>query len=123
MWAKLVKYSEQRLDIYATQIKSASELELAAAFGEASDGAVLARELCSLSAKYGMPESSDILQRMVSVAYRLRYEPTPTTLTSHGRKLRSSVCFLGRLRAAYEAFKECAIVFRKSFKDLTVVCL
>lgn len=120
MWAKLLKYNKQRLDTYATQIESFSESEFSAA---GPDGATLAKELHVLSVEYKMDGSLDILQRKIFVAYKLRYEPATATLAPHSRRLRISISFLGRLRSAYEAFKEAAIVFQKSFAKLTVVCL
>lgn len=123
MWMKLVDYYKQRLDIYASQIKSLPQADLTAAFPEGSDGVALARELHKLSVEYGTDRSLNTLQRMVSIAYRLRYEPTPDTLSIHSKRARRSACFLGRLRSAYETFKETAIELRRSFAKLTVVCL
>ncbi|KAK0709374.1 hypothetical protein B0T26DRAFT_721313 [Lasiosphaeria miniovina] len=123
MWAKLLNYYKQRLDIYAAQIASSSELEVAAAFDGGSDGAALARELHGLSVKYEADESVAVLQDMVFAAYSLRHEPASATPAPSGRRLMNSVHFLGRLRSAYEAFKEAAIVFRTSFAKLNIVCI
>lgn len=60
---------------------------------------------------------------MISIAYQLRPVAAPDGLKSHIRRIRDSVCFLGRLRSAYEAFKETAIELQKSFKTLTISCL
>jgi hypothetical protein len=60
---------------------------------------------------------------MISIAYQLRYEPVPVTLPPQSRRVRNSVSFLGRLRSAYETFKETAIELRKTFKALTIYCL
>lgn len=123
MWTELLKYYEQRLDIYASQIESSSDEDLTAAFLRGSDGRSSARELHGLSMQYKTSKSFKVIQRMVSIAYLLRYEPMPATLTSRSQKVRKSVAFLGRLRAAYETFKEAAIEFRRSFQKLTIVCL
>lgn len=120
---KLVSYCKQRLEIYATQIESISQPDLAAAFAEGSDGVALARELHSLSAKFKADRSLETLQKMISVAYRLRYEPAPDSSSGAGKRASRIVCFLGRLRAAYETFKETAIQLQRWFSKLTVVCL
>ncbi|KAM7211779.1 hypothetical protein V8F06_012846 [Rhypophila decipiens] len=125
MWTKLLDYSKQRLDLYATHIKDQGlELsDLAAAFAEGSDGPDLVRDLHRLSTQYEPAASPDLIQRMVSAAYRLRYEPPVAILSSKSKRLRNSVLFLGRLRSAYEGFNEAAIVFKETFKALTVTCL
>jgi hypothetical protein len=123
MWAKLVDYCRQRLDIYATHIGSLSQSELTVTYVEGSDGNALIRELHNLSSTYKTDRSLDLLRRMVSIAYQLRYEPAPDVLSIASGRVRSTICFLGRLRSAYEAFKETAIQFRRSFTKLTVICL
>ncbi|KAM0251911.1 hypothetical protein ACHAQJ_007974 [Trichoderma viride] len=123
MWTKLVDYSRQRLDIYAAQIGSLSQPELTVIYVQGSDGHVLARELHDLSVKYKMDRSLDLLEQMISISYKLRYEPTPDLLSTASKRVRSTVCLLGRLRSAYEAFKETAIQLQRSFTKLIVICL
>ncbi|KAJ6071225.1 hypothetical protein N7499_009239 [Penicillium canescens] len=123
MWMKLIGYYKQRLRIYVSQIKSSSENDLAAAFIAKSDGILLAKEMYQLSAQYktdSMP--SEVLERIVSIAYQLRHEPMPNGLTSQSERIRRSVRFLGRLRSVYETFKETAIELR-SFETVTISCL
>lgn len=123
VWTKLLNYYKQRLDIYATQIESFSEADITAAFAEGSNGASRAKELHNLSIEYRINKSSEILQRMISIAYELRYESNPVGLSPRSRKGSLSIYFLGRLRSAYENFKEAAIQFQKSFAKLRIVCL
>jgi hypothetical protein len=124
MWMKLISYYKQRLHLYVSQIKGSSKDDISAAFNTKSDGIVLAKELHELSAQYktdSMP--SEILDRMISIAYQLRPVAVSDGLTSQLGKIRRSVCFLGRLRSAYETFKETAIELHKSFKTITISCL
>ncbi|RHZ43196.1 nucleic acid/nucleotide deaminase domain-containing protein [Aspergillus thermomutatus] len=123
VWTELLSYYKQRLDVYAAQIESFSVAEITAAFVEGSNGVARAWELHSLSVEYKIDKSTEVLRRMVSIAYELRYEPNPATLSPRSRKGRNSICFLGRLRSAYETFKETAIQLQKSFAKLSIVCL
>lgn len=122
VWAKLVQYCKQRLDVYASRISSLAQVDLTAAFTDCSDELALARKLHVLSAKYRSSGSLDILQRMISIACVLRHEPAPEPVSAHGKRARTSISFLGRLRSAYENFKETAIKFRNSFVKLNIVC-
>ncbi|KAL1876172.1 hypothetical protein VTK73DRAFT_9610 [Phialemonium thermophilum] len=123
-WARLVDSSRQRLDVYATRIRAHAQEALVAAFSadQSAAAAVLAEELYSLSAQYQADRSIGLLKRMVSAAYGLRYEAAPAGLSDHGRRVRRDVFFLGRLRAAYEVFKETAIELRKSFARISFAC-
>jgi hypothetical protein len=123
MWTRLLTFYQQRLDLYASQIESSSEEDLTTAFLEGSDGITSARELYSLSRQYKMSKSSDTIRRMVSIAYILRYAALPITSTARNIKVRKSIALMGRLRAAYETFKNAAIEFQRSFRKLRIVCL
>jgi hypothetical protein len=124
MWTKLISYYKQRLHIYISHIKGSSKDDLAAAFNMRSDGIVLAKELHELSAQYKADSIPlEVLKRMISIAYQLRPVAAPVGLTSHIGRIRRSVFFLGRLRSAYETFKETAIELQKSFKTITISCL
>lgn len=123
MWGLLVTYYKQRLDIYAAQIGCLSESDLTIAFQDGSDKDDLAQVLLDLSARYQAEASVETLKQMVTIAYKLRYEPEPEELSVQSRKVRRCVCFLGRLRSAYEVFKETAIEFRRSFTKLKIICL
>ncbi|GFF37800.1 putative sterigmatocystin biosynthesis protein stcT [Aspergillus udagawae] len=111
VWTGLLSYYKQRLDVYAAQIESFAVAEITGAFAEGSNAVGRARELHSLSVEYRIDKSTEVLQRMVSIAYELRYEPNPATLSPSSRKGRDSICFLGRLKSAYKTFKETAIQF------------
>ncbi|KAK9847128.1 hypothetical protein MYU51_020453 [Penicillium brevicompactum] len=124
MWTKLISYYKQRLHIYISHIRASSRNDLAAAFNTRSDGMVLAKELHDLSARYNADSIPlEGLKRMTSIAYQLRPLAAPVGLTSHLLRIRRSVFFLGRLRSAYETFKETAIELQKSFKTLSISCL
>lgn len=123
VWTMLLNYYEHRLDMYASQIESFSEADITAAFTEGSNGVARAKELHSLSVEYKTDKSSEVLRRMISIAYELRYEPNPATLSPRSREGRNSIYFLGRLRSAYEKFKETAVQLQKSFSKLRIVCL
>jgi hypothetical protein len=122
VWTRLLSYYKQRLDLYAAQI-TFSQADITGAFAEGSDEVARARELHSLSVEHKADKTTEVLRRMVSVAYELRYEPNPATLSPRSRKARNAICFLGRLRSAYETFKETAIQLQKSFVKLSIVCL
>ncbi|KAF4236359.1 hypothetical protein CNMCM6457_002341 [Aspergillus fumigatiaffinis] len=123
VWTRLLSYNKQRLNVYAAQIESFSLADITGAFAEGSDGDARARELHSLSVEYKKEKSTDVLRRMASVAYELRYERNPAMLSPRSRKVRNAICFLGRLRSAYETFKETAIELQTSFAKLSIVCL
>ncbi|GAQ05484.1 hypothetical protein ALT_2805 [Aspergillus lentulus] len=123
MWIRLLKFYQQRLDLYASQIESSSEEDITNAFLKGSEEITSARELYSLSTQYRMTKSSSSIQRMVSIAYILRYAALPITSNPRSMKVRRTIAFLGRLRAAYETFKDAAIEFGKTFRKLKIVCL
>lgn len=125
VWTELVRYCKQRLDVYAKRVGSLLPVHLMTAFREGSDGMDPARELHGLAVKYKPTDhdSVETLKRMVSMAYSLRHKPVPDAVSNHGKKARASICFLGRLRAAYEVFKETAIEFQHSFAKLDIICL
>jgi hypothetical protein len=123
MWTQLLSFYQQRLDLYASQLGYSSEEDLINASLEGSDEIDSARELYSLSTQYRMSKTSDTMRRMVSIAYILRYAALPNKSTFRSMKVRRSIALLGRLRAAYETFKDAAIEFEKSFRKLKILCL
>ena len=131
VWPKLVKYYAPRLNVYIEEFRTAYKgLE-----HPTSDACGFWQKLSALDrmcSQLGRPSTGDEMPANVSEAISLAYELRSTSnfldymqslpSRANAQAVWKATCYLGRLRGAYETFKEAAMHFG-SFRHLELLAV
>jgi hypothetical protein len=111
----LLEYYRVRLEYYISTIQVYADDRFPASTGNTEPTAEKIHHSRALCKAYNNEQASARQQHeIVTATYELRYEDfqRSCTLATDSDKFVKTVCMLGRLRAAYDTFKEAAVQFK-----------